>query len=388
MIKNCKFKTLLLIYYVVVVLGATAYVAVDDDNVTHASTKLHRYSTKANVKSFGSLELKSLNSTSKQASSISLTKKPNFYYKPTSIVSTTTGTYLLIKQKTSSTLEISVNETAAHTFNRLNDFTQPLMSTSRPSIVVSTTAITTTEMPTTTTAVPIYAHILDFKLIMSSFKPETNTIEIGYIINANVTSLDSNIFLDIEINCSCAKTNQTWSKSGQHISNKTSYSSTTMSPRIQPIPGSFLLCQATATNINLKEQNFSSFQSFSLIYLLIDPLPATSLVIKSINSTSLELNWQNPIYFYDTLQIVCYLNEIAHLQNEPYLNQTILNSNPDLINNAINSNQILVINNLKPGAHYNCTIYTVRYENEEFFSTVKSQTVKEMTSKLKNKDIM
>lgn len=368
MIKNCKFKTLLLIYYAIVVLDAAT-------NFT--STKNSRNTANASAKSFGLLELKSL---SKMVTTPP-TKTSILYNKPTSLDLTTTGTYLLVKQKTLSPNEISINETA-HTFKRLNDVSQqPQPST------VSVVMTTSTKVTTTTSAIemPIYAHILDFKLIMSSFKPETNAIELDYIINANITSMDSSILIDIEINCSCAKTNQTWNKlmQSQRISNKTSYLSATMSPRIQPIPGSFLLCQATATNLNLKEQNFTNYQSFSLIYLLIDPLPATSLVIKSVNSTSLELNWQNPIYFYDSLQIVCYLNEDVNVRNEPYLNQTILNKQPDFISGLDNPNQFLVINNLKPGGKYNCTIYTVRYENEEFFSTVKSQTVKEMTSKRK-----
>ena len=155
-----------------------------------------------------------------------------------------------------------------------------------------------------------------------------------------------------------------------------------MAPRIQPISGSFLLCQATATNLNLKEANNLNSQSFSFIHLLIDPLPATSLVIRPLNSTSLELNWQNPIFLYDSLQIVCYLNEISS-HREAYLNQTVLNNKSDLFSTKVgSSSQFLIINNLKPGANYNCTIFTVRYENEEVFSIVKSQTVKEMTSKL------
>ena len=266
-------------------------------------------------------------------------------------------------------------------FKRLND----ISSSTQPSLPPSTPLITSTVTSTTTSIeAPVYAHILDFKLIMSSFKPDSNTIEIGYIVNANVTSASSSshISIDIELNCSCDKTNQTWSKliSRQRITNKTTYAVTPMSPRAQPVPGSFLLCQATATNLNLREQNASNYQSFSRIFLLIDPLPATSLVLKPINATSLELNWQNPVYFYDSLQIVCFLNEVES-RHAAYLNQTILNNRPETVTSAVNSNQFLIINNLRPGANYNCTILTLRYENEEFFSTVKSQTVTEITSK-------
>ena len=256
--------------------------------------------------------------------------------------------------------------------------TQPATTTTTTTTTSSTTTTTTTTSTTTTTTTqppPPIGYINDFKLIEIAYKAELSALEIGYIINTNVSSPLSQILINTEINCTSLNTNQTWHRliEDQRIAIKTLYLNTTLSPKQTPIAGSLIKCSSRAINLNTTAQT-----SISSLSLLIEPQPAANLALNSINETCLELSWTNPNYFYDSLEISCELSDDFRLKSKlqpapTFLNRTISNQTPYLSS--------LKLTDLTPGANYNCSITTNRVAGgaEMLTSKSKSQSVNQLT---------
>lgn len=228
---------------------------------------------------------------------------------------------------------------------------------------------------------------------------------VSYVIRTNVSSTaaatSSGAFqlvpahVTVEIECGASESDQRWSRIVHNQTVVTQYvsSSTSMLPRSEPKPGSFVRC--TAQCIDSVDRSRPPMSSAS-VNLLIEPAPVSNLFMKRINETAVELAWMAPVYFYDYLDMMCYLDEV-HLRPEfgqasrkigerLFPKQTsVAASSRNLVNPPpalVSSTNRYTLGNLIPGAVYNCTLVTVR-SVLNFTTRSRGETAYQMTGILK-----
>lgn len=265
-----------------------------------------------------------------------------------------------------------------------------IFSTTSP--ITSTTTTTTTSTTTTPQIIRLTPHVTEFRLTSVTYDQRSAQIMISYLIRTNVSSgysittpfqiVPASLTIDIE--CRSSESDQQWTRViNQTVATHYISSSTSMLPRSEPKPGSFIRC--SAQTIDASDRSRPGL--FASANLLIEPAPVSNLFMKRNNETSIELIWMSPGYFYDYLDMICYLDEdivrpeygaaVRKISERlfPKSSQVSRNLAP---NTPLVSSNRHPLNNLIPGAVYNCTLITVR-SVLNFTTRSKGETAYQMT---------
>lgn len=164
---------------------------------------------------------------------------------------------------------------------------------------------------------------MEFRLTSVSYEARTGQIMASYLIRTNVSNSYSPLgkplatplqivpaFLTVDIECRSSESDQQWRRviQNQTVSSHYISSSTSMLPRTEPKPGSFVRCSAQATTTTSSEASDEQ-HLVATANLLIEPAPVVNLFMKRLNQTALELAWLTPAFFYDYVDMLCFLDE-------------------------------------------------------------------------------
>lgn len=252
------------------------------------------------------------------------------------------------------------------------------ISTTSPT-TTSTTTSSTTPSTTTPLVVRLVPHITEFRLTSVTYESRSSQIMVNYLIRTNVSSsYGSSSFqvvpthVTIEIECRSSESDQQWTRVVHNQTLVTHYvsSSTSMLPRSEPRPGSFVRCSAQVFD-SLDRSRVSPNSASAAANLLIEPAAVSNLFMKRLNETSIELVWVSPVYFYDYIDMMCHLDEyhvrfdygpaVRKFGERLFPKQTALNvASRNLNMISMTSSNRHTLNNLIPGGVYNCTLVTVR----------------------------